>query len=136
MVKMYDLNKAKTVAESISTLNKGEMKKDVTAEIMVANNIADDLEFYLKTGKFDKKSQNYLTMTPSFGVASSMNWIINAIKDVIIYQRVNRHMLVRIDSLEDSQEAGVCVCGTKDCPEEYVHTTSESDNKFKVRDVV
>ena len=53
MVKMVDLNKAKTVAESISTLNKGEI--EMLAEIMVANNIADDLEFYLAAGKFDKK---------------------------------------------------------------------------------
>ena len=62
MVKMYDLNKAKTVAESISTLNKGEI--EMLAEIMVANNIADDLEFYLPQVNLIKKSQNYLTMTP------------------------------------------------------------------------
>tara|TARA_B100002019_G_C21015592_1_gene472161 strand:+ start:175 stop:378 length:204 start_codon:yes stop_codon:yes gene_type:complete len=67
MVKMYDLNKAKTVAESISTLNKGEI--EMLAEIMVANNIADDLEFYLAAGKFDKKVTKLLDNDPHFGVA-------------------------------------------------------------------
>ena len=67
MVKMYDLNKAKTVAESISTLNKGEI--EMLAEIMVANNIADDLEFPLAAGKFDKKVTKLLDNDPSFGVA-------------------------------------------------------------------
>ena len=67
MVKMYDLNKAKTVAESISTLNKGEI--EMLAEIMVANNIADDLEFYLNVSKFDKKVTKLLDNDPSFGVA-------------------------------------------------------------------
>ena len=67
MVKMYDLNKAKTVAESISTLNKGEI--EMLAEIMVANNIADDLEFYLSVSKFDKKVTKLLDNDPSFGVA-------------------------------------------------------------------
>tara|TARA_B100001939_G_scaffold346751_2_gene366272 strand:+ start:832 stop:1035 length:204 start_codon:yes stop_codon:yes gene_type:complete len=67
MVKMYDLNKAKTVAESISTLNKGEI--EMLAEIMVANNIADDLEFYLNASKFDKKVTKLLDNDPSFGVA-------------------------------------------------------------------
>ena len=67
MVKMYDLNKAKTVAESISTLNKGEI--EMLAEIMVANNIADDLEFYLSASKFDKKVTKLLDNDPSFGVA-------------------------------------------------------------------
>ena len=67
MVKTYDLNKAKTVAESISTLNKGEI--EMLAEIMVANNIADDLEFYLSASKFDKKVTKLLDNDPSFGVA-------------------------------------------------------------------
>ena len=67
MVKMYDLNKAKTVAESISTLNKGEI--EMLAEIMVANNIADELEFYLSASKFDKKVTKLLDNDPSFGVA-------------------------------------------------------------------
>ena len=67
MVKMYDLNKAKTVAESISTLNKGEI--EMLAEIMVANNIADDLEFYLAAGKLDKNITKALDNDPHFSVA-------------------------------------------------------------------
>ena len=67
MVKMYDLNKAKTVAESISTLNKGEI--EMLAEIMVTNNIPDDLEFYWAAGKFDKKVTKLLDNDPHFGVA-------------------------------------------------------------------
>ena len=54
-----------------------------------------------------------------------MNWIINAIKDYNnLSESEQTHVDAALDSLEDSQEAGVCVCGTKDCPEEYVHTTS------------
>ena len=67
MVKMVDLNKAKTVAESISTLNKGEI--EMLAEIMVANNIADDLEFYLAAGKLDKNITKALDNDPHFSVA-------------------------------------------------------------------
>ena len=67
MVKMYDLNKAKTVAESISTLNKGEI--EMLAEIMVANNIADDLEFYLAAGKLHKNITKALDNDPHFSVA-------------------------------------------------------------------
>ena len=61
-----------------------------------------------------------------------MNWIINAIKDYNnLSESEQAHVDAALDSLEDSQEAGVCVCGTKDCPEEYVHTTS-GVNKFKL----
>ena len=54
-----------------------------------------------------------------------MNWIINAIKDYDnLSESEQAHVDAALDSLDDSSEAGVCVCGTKDCPEEYAHTTS------------
>ena len=67
MVKIVDYNKANAVAQSITHLNKGEI--EMLAEIMVANNIADDLEFYLAAGKFDKKVTKLLDNDPHFGVA-------------------------------------------------------------------
>ena len=39
------------------------------AEIMVANNIADDLEFYLAAGKLDKNITKALDNDPHFSVA-------------------------------------------------------------------
>ena len=54
-----------------------------------------------------------------------MNGIINAIKDYHnLSESEQAHVDAALDSLEDIQEEGECVCGAKDCPEEYVHTTS------------
>ena len=54
-----------------------------------------------------------------------MNWIINAIEEYNnLSESEQAHVDAALDSLNDSQEDGVCVCGTVNCAEEYVHTTS------------
>ena len=49
MVKMVNIEKSRTVAESIARLNTSELQ--ILAEIMVNRHIADDLDFLLLNGK-------------------------------------------------------------------------------------
>ena len=52
MVKMVNIEKSRTVAESIARLNTSELQ--ILAEIMVNRYIADDLEFLLLNAKAEK----------------------------------------------------------------------------------
>lgn len=56
MVKMVNIEKSSTVAESIARLNASELQ--ILAEIMVNKHIADDLEFLLLNAKAEKLREN------------------------------------------------------------------------------
>ena len=56
MVKMTNIEKSSTVAESIARLNASELQ--ILAEIMVNKHIADDLEFLLLNAKAEKLKEN------------------------------------------------------------------------------
>jgi len=56
MVKMVNIEKSSTVAESIARLNASELQ--ILAEIMVNKHIADDLEFLLLNAKAEKLKEN------------------------------------------------------------------------------
>ena len=53
-----------------------------------------------------------------------MNWLKEAIKN---YDKLSEseqaHVDAALDSLDD-EPGDECVCGEKDCPDEYAHTTS------------
>ena len=55
-----------------------------------------------------------------------MDWLKDAIKnydDLTDSQKA--HVDATLDHLsDDPKDDGVCVCGTKDCPDAYAHTTS------------
>lgn len=55
-----------------------------------------------------------------------MEWLKEAIKN---YDKLTESEQAHVDAAcdfmsEPQTEEGVCICGTKNCPEEYAHTTS------------
>ena len=54
-----------------------------------------------------------------------MEWLKEAIKN---YDKLTESEQAHVDAAcdfmsEPQTEEGVCICGTKNCPEEYAHTT-------------
>ena len=43
---------------------------------------------------------------------------------MIIYQTMTTTCRATLDSLSDPVDNDTCVCGVKDCPDAYAHTTS------------
>jgi hypothetical protein len=54
-----------------------------------------------------------------------MEWLENAIAMYeVLSDSEKAHVDATLDNLsEDSVEEGVCVCGTKDCPDAYAHVS-------------
>ena len=55
-----------------------------------------------------------------------MDWLKDAIKNYDnLTDNQKAHVDATLDHLsDDPKDDGVCVCGTKDCPDAYAHTTS------------
>tara|TARA_B100000902_G_scaffold355988_1_gene369320 strand:+ start:954 stop:1127 length:174 start_codon:yes stop_codon:yes gene_type:complete len=54
-----------------------------------------------------------------------MKWLENAIANYdVLSDSEKAHVDATLDNLSEAPvEEGVCVCGTKDCPDAYSHTT-------------
>jgi len=55
---------------------------------------------------------------------SLMEWLQEAIKNYNnLSESEQAHVDAACDAMSDVQEEGVCICGTKNCPDEYSHIT-------------
>lgn len=53
-----------------------------------------------------------------------MEWLQEAIKNYNnLSESEQAHVDAACDAMSDVQEEGVCICGTKNCPDEYSHIT-------------
>jgi hypothetical protein len=54
-----------------------------------------------------------------------MKWLNDAIKDYDnLSDNDKAHVDATLDSYDDPVDNDTCVCGIKDCPDAYAHTTS------------
>jgi hypothetical protein len=70
--------------------------------------------------------QEFDSPTPcQFIKEKNMKWLNDAIKDYDnLSDNDKAHVDATLDSLSDPVDNDTCVCGVKDCPDAYAHTTS------------